>query len=675
MDSIGYDLSEIVVEGRSQRAIENGVEYIPGKKMKKVAMDAVSLLTLMQIPQLSVSPIDKSVTMINNASVSFFINYVPASPEELDGLRPENVKAVEILDFPTDPRFAGADHVVNFIISLPEWGGYTKASLRGETLGVNNIGGGLYEKFTYRNWMFDANVSAGGTRNKKAKDYKKETFRDFMFEDREVGLLERITDTDYSDIRNNSENAAIRASYNNNRGMYLGHTVSFSRIGTPRGLQSGNIAFSAPILPSTEYEQNNTSTSNNASIKGYYQFALPKENFLITDWSFSYSANKNMNSYALGNLAPIITDINEKSYTPDATIFYSKRLKHRNSLRVMLNSYAHFYDTRYSGESLANQRLTSSESMVFLEYLQNFEFGLNLYTRLGASYVYGKLNHATISSDWNPRLGVSLDYSINSNHHLNAEGWWANSAPRPAWTNDATVRQDELIWIAGNPDMRNVYGPMSSVTYTYIPVNMFSIAASARYDVYRHGPIYVYAPTEGYDGLIRSFSDDNTEKLFSVSLSATARLLRNSLILNARGTYKRESLSGILPMSRNDFTGSAFASYYFGNMALTMYYDSPSTSILSRLGTSFHAKSSYGLMINYSIGNLKAELSFRNWFSKGRVYERYASATFCSDGWRWIQGRARRLELSLTYTFNYGKNVERNDDLENIAKKNSAILE
>lgn len=113
-------LDELVVEGRTQRIVKNGVEYMPAAKVKKSAGDALSLLMLMQMPQLQVSPMNLSVKTLSGQMVDFFIDWLPATEADLKGLRPEDVTRVEVLDFPDDPRFNGALHVINYVMKRYE---------------------------------------------------------------------------------------------------------------------------------------------------------------------------------------------------------------------------------------------------------------------------------------------------------------------------------------------------------------------------------------------------------------------------------------------------------------------------------------------------------------------------------------------------------------------------
>ena len=67
---------------------------------------------------------DNTVTTPSGQSVAIYINYILASAEEMEGISTSDVRRVEYLDFPSDPRFQGNEHVVNFIVQKYESGGY-----------------------------------------------------------------------------------------------------------------------------------------------------------------------------------------------------------------------------------------------------------------------------------------------------------------------------------------------------------------------------------------------------------------------------------------------------------------------------------------------------------------------------------------------------------------------
>ena len=109
----GKELQEVQVEGEYQTINNQVATYIPMKNQKKAAQDAVSLLSMMAIPQLSVDPVTNAVKTAQGGDISIFIDYVPAAQGDLTGIKTEDVRKVEVYQRPDDPRFKGADYVVN----------------------------------------------------------------------------------------------------------------------------------------------------------------------------------------------------------------------------------------------------------------------------------------------------------------------------------------------------------------------------------------------------------------------------------------------------------------------------------------------------------------------------------------------------------------------------------
>ena len=101
----------------------NKVSYTPTRQQRNASANGTMLLQQLAIPQLAVDVLKSSVSMNTGEPVAFFIDGVPATENDVADMNTRDVVRVEVLDYPTDPKFRNSTHVVNFIMQKYEYGG------------------------------------------------------------------------------------------------------------------------------------------------------------------------------------------------------------------------------------------------------------------------------------------------------------------------------------------------------------------------------------------------------------------------------------------------------------------------------------------------------------------------------------------------------------------------
>ncbi|MCM1483586.1 MAG: hypothetical protein NC043_04560 [Muribaculaceae bacterium] len=147
-------LGEVVVKASNIKRVKNGLSVVPNTREKRSATDGTDLLQRMMIPTIIVDGV--RVTNTAGQAVKFFIDSIPATDRQVAGLRGRDVKRVEVLENPADPRFEGARAVVNYITVKWEYGGYTNLTATQklpQPEGVYDV----YSKFTKGKSTIDFN--------------------------------------------------------------------------------------------------------------------------------------------------------------------------------------------------------------------------------------------------------------------------------------------------------------------------------------------------------------------------------------------------------------------------------------------------------------------------------------------------------------------------------------
>ncbi|MCM1356685.1 MAG: TonB-dependent receptor family protein [Staphylococcus sp.] len=664
-------LGEVKVEAENSHLYSDRSVYIPTSRQKNAAQTAIDLLLQMAIPQLSINLVNHTVTTLTGQNVALYINFLPASSEEIEGIQTADVRRIEYLYFPSDPRFNGNEHVINFILPKYEYGGYTKLSVNENFLAGFSNRESLYSKFAYKRMAYDLYIGASnhrlrhvgtsyiGTYNLKKNDVEEQLTRKEIFNN--------------AHFKYNQIPVTFRAVYDSDKAQ-ISNTAGFVFDQSPIAETEGTISFTPNGPGGTTYKRAEPYTSRHVTWSGSYYFVFPHNLHLNINPSASYSHTNYIYSYKSSIENNIINRSRENAYQFRGSATLYKMITSTQNVFIRGYGGTNHNNVSYYGTSPYDNSFSDSYAGATVGYnFYNNRWNFNLDVAL--QWEQNRINADEINELY-PLINISAAYSPSRNHSLRAYFHFGANYPGASDKTPNILQQNELMYITGNPDLGLSRQLTFNFQYNWIPRNNFSTSLFIQHFGERKLFVPIFIPYKNDEALLKSYEADANYNRTKIGLSFNYKMLGNKLQFAAQPSVTIYRMTGLYNLKLNPFYINASATYYLKNFYFQTAYQTSNKTIQGNRAALYRDRDYYQILAGWSHSGWNVRVSAINLLRNDWLA---AMQTFSSPLYsetKLIGGNNfhRRFNVSITYTFNYGKKVKHSNEVGEQSGVSSAIL-
>ena len=451
-------LDEVVVEGEKVIQKIDRQLVMPTSAQKKAATNGISLLQHLQLPNLSVNVIEKTIATNYGESVQLRINGVEVTQAEVIAIRPEDVIRVEVHE-QQGLRYGGAAAVIDYIVRRRESGGNVSADL---TNTISPLGfGNYYLSGKYHRGK--SSFSALMQWSRRDLEWNRENEETFYYPDKVITNRETVAAPNR--IKYDYLNTSLNYNYTNGDKSMLNIAFRTDIKDIPYGFTDRN---TIPHQEDKKYEVKDREQSEThiPSLDVYYQLNLKNDQHLYFDVVGTYLKSNNQRTYSMTEVGQSPIKIFSKTegdkYSMIGEAIYERSLWKGKFTTGMKHNQATM-DNVYDGEAQTKVSMNTAETSLFTEY-QSKAGKLNYSLGMGALRTFYKQGN-TSQEKYFFRPTLNLSYSLGK-IFLRYNASMSGYAPSLSALSNVEQGMDAYQVRRGNPNLK-------SVTYF---TNRFSVA-------------------------------------------------------------------------------------------------------------------------------------------------------------------------------------------------------
>lgn len=660
-------LDEVNVEAENAHLYADRSVYLPTSKQKNASQTGADLLNHMAIPQLRSG---EDLKTVSGRPVEIYIDFIPATSRDIEGMRVSDVKYVEYYDYPIDPRFQGNRHVINFIMQKYEYGGYVKGSLYENFVTSRQYNG--FAKLQYKKMTFDWAGGAFFRNDKRNYENTVETFR-LPQEDGTLKEFERSSTVNSTQKKENAYWTSLKALYQTEK-IAMNNMVTVDIDRTPQHIIDGSVTYSPEDFESADYTSRKSSRINSLIYNGYWHFSLSHGNSITFNPSYAYTHTNQHSMYDEVGFETILNNAIDDSHQASGNLSFVHSFGKAGTLKAMYEGSFLQNKTQYSGTTSTSDKARTysfgpgvNYSYSDEKFYGNFGTGLSM-----DKSEYGDIIEKTAA----PWVNLSLQYAFNPKNSVSLEFNYGKSLPSASYRSAAVIQSNPLLRYTGNPSLVPYNSYSIDGNYTLIPSNKFNLSVFGFAWIVGNRYVYDYEATPTF--ILRTIKQPMGDYAqWQYGLQGSTNLFDNNLKIKV-SCYMEQAHNGVpYNWNKSKFNVSGSVYYYLGKLYFGATYGTPKGwPDGCMIGLWMKSRDAYTFQVGWGNKNWKLRFFTRNFLRYNTYQTTGVMNSKYYDIIRYIYSGsyAGFFQISATYTFGFGKKVKAGNEAYQATGASSGIL-